>query len=219
MFDTLSMQGPELPPASGDKAKQLVMFLHGYGADGNDLISLAGEFQDILPDAHFISPNAPFYCDMSPLGRQWFSLQSWNPAHLQTGIEAVRPLLDGFIDTSLAAHGLGLDKLIVIGFSQGTMMALHTLLRRPAPCGAIIGYSGAIVASASFGKEITAKPPVCLIHGEQDTVVPFAALPDAEATLGAAGVPVEAHAMEGLGHGINPAGIEAARLFLQRVAA
>ena len=138
---------------------------------------------------------------------------------MQTGVDAARPLLDAYIDAALVTHNLTLDKLIVIGFSQGTMMALHTLLRRPTPCVAIIGFSGAVIGSARFTKDITAKPPVCLVHGEEDSVVPFAALPDAEATLLAAGVPVEAHALAGLAHGINDAGIDVARAFLQRVIA
>ncbi len=215
MYDSLSMKGAELPVKAGDKATHVVMFLHGLGADGHDLIDLAGQFTDILPGAHFISPHAPFYSDMSPMGRQWFSLQSRESAHMQTGIEAARPLLDAFIDETLKNHGLPLNKLIVIGFSQGTMMALHTLLRRTSPCAAIIGFSGAVVGSAAFAKTVAARPPVCLIHGEEDMVVPFAALPDAEAALLAADVPVEAHALPGLGHGINQRGLEAARTFLK----
>lgn len=217
MFESLSMKGVELLSTSGKKADYLVMFLHGLGADGHDLIGLAESFSDILPNAHFISPHAPFYCDFNPMGRQWFSLQSRETAHMQTGIEAVRPLLDRFIDDALAMHGLGLDKLIVIGFSQGTMIALHTLLRRSSACAAIIGFSGAVVGSASFAKEITATPPVCLIHGEEDMVVPFAALPDAEAALLAAGIEVEAHALRGLGHGIDQRGIEAAHRFIHKI--
>ena len=217
MFETLSMNGPKRSFVTGGKATYLVMFLHGLGADGEDLISLSENFADILPGAHFISPHAPFYCDLSPMGRQWFSLQSRESAHMLTGIEAARPLLDRYIDDALAEHGLPLTKLIVIGFSQGTMMALHTLLRRPTPCAAIIGFSGAVVGSATFGKEITTRPPVCLIHGEEDAIVPFAALPDAEAALLAGNVPVEAHALSGLGHGIDLRGIDAARAFLQKI--
>ena len=217
MYDMLSMKGSDVAPASGEKAQQIVLFLHGLGADGNDLIGLSDEFSDILPHAHFISPHAPFFCDMSPMGRQWFSLQSREAAHMLTGMDAARPLLNTFIDETLAAYNLGLEKLIVIGFSQGTMMALHTLLCRADACAAIVGYSGAVIGSATFARDVTAKPPVCLIHGEEDMVVPFAALPDAEAALLNAGVEVEAHALPQLGHGINGAGIAAARAFLQRV--
>jgi phospholipase/carboxylesterase len=216
MYDTLPMNGSERAPASGGSATQLVMFLHGLGADGNDLIGLTDSFSDLLPNAHFMSPNAPFYCDMSPMGRQWFSLQSRETAHMHTGIEAARPLLNAFIDATLTAHNLSINQLIVMGFSQGTMMALHTLLQRPLACAAIIGFSGAVVGSGNFANAITARPPVCLVHGEEDMVVPFAALPDAEAALLAGNVPVEAHALSGLGHGIDGRGIAAARAFLQK---
>jgi phospholipase/carboxylesterase len=216
MFDTLSMQGAEIAPLSGGKPEYIVLFLHGVGADGNDLIGLADEFSDILPNAQFVSPHAPFHCDMAPMGRQWFSLQSREVAHMLTGIGASAPLLNQFIDATLATYGLGVEKLIVIGFSQGTMMALHTLLRRPVACAAIIGYSGAMIASKQLVQDITCKPPVCLVHGEEDMVVPFAALPDAEAALHKAGVTVEAYAVEGLGHTISGEGIITAREFLKR---
>jgi phospholipase/carboxylesterase len=217
MFETLSMHGAERPPASGGSAQQLVLFLHGLGADGHDLIDLADTFADILPHAQFLSPNAPFYCDMAPMGRQWFSLQSRETAHMQTGIEAARPLLNRFIDDALATYNLPIFKLIVIGFSQGTMMALHTLLTRSEPCAGIVGYSGAMIASNQFVTHITSRPPVCLIHGEEDMVVPFAALPDAEAALLKAHVPVEAHALPSLGHGIDGRGIALARTFIERL--
>jgi phospholipase/carboxylesterase len=215
MFETLSMQGVSIPPKNGN-AEYLVMFLHGLGADANDLIGLSDEFVDILPNAAFISPNAPFMCDMAPMGRQWFSLQSRETNHMLTGIQASAPLLNKYIDDELTKYGLDISKLIIIGFSQGTMMALHTMLRRTAPCAAIIGYSGAIIASRNLENEITAKPPICLVHGDDDQIVPFAAMADAEAALFNAGVNVEAYAVEGLGHGISGEGIVIARDFLQR---
>jgi phospholipase/carboxylesterase len=215
MFETLSMQGTSIPPANG-KADYLVMFLHGLGADANDLIGLSDEFIDILPNAAFVSPNAPFMCDMAPMGRQWFSLQSRETNHMLTGIQSSAPLLNKHIDEELAKYGLDISKLIVIGFSQGTMMALHTLLRRNTPPAAIIGYSGAIIASRNLAGEITAKPPICLVHGDEDQVVPFAAMADAEAALFNAGVQVEAYAVEGLGHGISGEGIVIARDFIKR---
>ncbi len=217
MYDLLPMDGPELAPISGNPPKQLVLFLHGVGADGNDLIGLAPEFANLLPDAQFVSPNAPFHCDMAPMGRQWFSLQSRETAHMLTGINAAAPILNRYIDEILAKYSLGLEQLVIIGFSQGTMMALHTLLQRPESCAAIIGYSGAIIGSAAFKQQIVSKPPVCLIHGEEDIVVPFAALPDAESALTQAGVDVEAHAIPELGHSIDPQGIQAAHRFIERV--
>ncbi len=216
MFGQLSMEGAEIAPANGNKADFLVLFLHGVGADGNDLIGLTHEFVDIFPNAHFISPNAPFMCDMAPMGRQWFSLQSREVAHMLTGIEASAPLLNAFIDAKLAEHGLGVNKLIVIGFSQGTMMALHTLLRRDTACAAIIGFSGAMVASRKLVEEITAKPPVCLVHGDADMVVPFAAMADSEAALHKAGVLVDAYGVEEMGHTISGECIVVAREFLKK---
>jgi phospholipase/carboxylesterase len=217
MFETLSMHGAARSPAAGGAAQQLVLFLHGLGADGHDLIDLADTFADILPHAQFLSPHAPFHCDMAPMGRQWFSLQSRETAHMQTGIEAARPLLNRYIDDALTTYGVPLSKLLVIGFSQGTMMALHTLLTRPEPCAGIVGYSGAVIASNQFVSSVTARPPVCLIHGEEDMVVPFAALPDAEAALMKAQVPVEAHALPSLGHGIDGRGIAIARTFIEKL--
>ncbi|TAE82601.1 MAG: phospholipase [Alphaproteobacteria bacterium] len=217
MYEILSMDGPEVAPLSGGTPKQLVVFLHGVGADGTDLIGLAEEFSEILPDAHFLSPHAPFYCDMAPMGRQWFSLADRDMAHMVTGINACKPLLNNYIDGALARFRLTMSDLIIIGFSQGTMMALHTFLTRAQPCAGIIGYSGAIISSAEFVKEITAHPPVCLVHGEQDDVVPFAAMVDAEATLLKADIDVEAHPQRGMGHTINAQGIDAACMFLQKV--
>jgi phospholipase/carboxylesterase len=216
MYDTLSMDGAEITPASGAAPKQLVLFLHGVGADGHDLIGLAEPFSEILPDAQFLSPNAPFHCDMAPMGRQWFSLQSRETAHMLTGISSAMPLLNDYIDAALTRFNLTIEQLIVIGFSQGTMMALHTLCQRSRPCAAIVGYSGGIIASGSFADSITAKPPVCLIHGEIDDVVSFAAMPDAEATLRRAGLSVEAHGLPGLGHAISPEGITLGKEFLAR---
>lgn len=219
MFNAEPMDGPEVAPTGGGRPEQLVMFLHGVGADGQDLITLSQMFAPTLPRAQFISPNAPFPCDMAPMGRQWFSLQSRETAHMLTGISTAVPLLNTYIDQTLERFGLTSHDLIVIGFSQGTMMALHTLLQRPEPCAAIVGYSGGIIGSAEFKHQIRCRPPVCLVHGEADEVVSFAALPDAEATLRSAGLEVEAYPQPGLGHSISPEGIDAANTFLKRVLA
>lgn len=214
MFAADPISGPEIAPASGGSPKQCVMFLHGLGADGNDLLSLTPELQPLLPDAHFVSPNAPFPCDMAPMGRQWFSLQSRETAHMLTGLDASRPLLNDYIDETLTRLNLEIKDLFIIGFSQGTMMALHTLLTRATPCAAIVGFSGAIIASKEFATQITTKPSVCLIHGEMDDVVPFAAMPDAQGALVKAGLEVEAHPQPDLGHSINMEGLEAAKAFI-----
>lgn len=212
----MSLNGPEVAPQSG-KAKHLVVFLHGVGADGNDLISLASIFGKAFPDVHFCSPNAPEPCDMAPFGHQWFSLQNRKSEVMYAGIERTRPLLNEYIDSKLMQLGLGDDKLVVFGFSQGTMTALHVMLRRPNPCAGIIGFSGAMLSSHKLSDEIRSYPPVCLIHGDVDTVVPIAGMADAEAALRKAGVEVEAHTRAGLAHGIDEEGLAVAAEFLQRV--
>lgn len=217
MADPLTLSGPERPPASGKSAKQLVVFLHGLGADGNDLISLTPEFAETLPDAHFCSPHAPFPCDMAPFGRQWFSLMEWTEAAMVEGSRRAAPILSRFLDEKLVSLGLKDANMALIGFSQGTMMALYTALRRPKPCAGIVGYSGALIAGKALEGELKSKPPVCLVHGAMDMVVPYGALHDAESRLSALGVPVEAHTRPLLGHGIDPEGIALGNAFLTKV--
>ena len=208
--------GPRQEPASGGAAKQLVILLHGLGADGNDLIGLAPVLSQVLPDAAFVSPHAPEPCDMAPMGYQWFSLQSREPADLLAGVEKVRPLLDGFIDSQLEHYGLDESKLAVVGFSQGTMTALHTLPRRPKACACILGFSGMLIAPEKLASEVRSRPPVLLIHGEADEVLPVAALPAAEAGLKQAGIEVESLRRPGLGHGIDEEGLSRGAALLQR---
>lgn len=210
-----TLSGPSIAPASGKAARQLVIFLHGLGADGNDLLSLAYEFQDVLPDAQFISPNAPFPCDMAPFGYQWFSLQDRRPDPILDGVRHAAPILNRFIDDQLAALGLNDRDLFLIGFSQGTMMALYTSLRRAAACRGVIGYSGALVGGERLPEEMTARPPVCLIHGDADMVVPFQASVMAHGVLESLSVPVEFHRRPRLGHGIDPEGVDIAKRFIE----
>lgn len=225
-----SLYGPSVRPANGQPARRLVVLLHGYGADGNDLIGLAPAFAATLPDAAFHSPNAPEPCEMSPLGRQWFSLSAYDPDMMRRrpetmgpvyqtmmqGARAAAPALDAYLDGLLAHYGLGDEKLILVGFSQGTMMALHVALRRPQPCAAVIGYSGALLGDAALAGEVTARPPVLLVHGLADEVVPPEAMGLTESALRGVGVCVEAHGRPGLPHGIDDEGIVLARNFLGR---
>lgn len=210
-MDHLLLSGPESQPASGGKPDSLIVFLHGLGSDGQDLISLAPFFAPQLPGAHFISPNAPYPCDMAPMGYQWFSLRDWSPATMLKGAHEAAPALNLFLDAQLKRFGLPDSKLALVGFSQGTMMSLYTALRRPKPCAGVVGFSGALVGEQG----VTAKPPVCLIHGDQDMVVPFGAMALAEALLKHEGVAVTAHARPDLGHGIDPDGIDIACKFLK----
>ncbi len=208
--------GPFREPASGGAPKQLVILLHGWGADGANLIDLADEFAATLPDALFVAPNAPFECEVNPYGYQWFSLTDRQPQHMLAGARHAADILNHFIDHAL--HDLKLDnsQLILIGFSQGTMTALHAGLRRMPAIGAIVGFSGALIGAEVLADEAKAKPPICLIHGEADDVVPFAAMKHATDSMKAHGLDVEAHPRPFLGHSIDMDGIKAALAFLKK---
>ena len=216
-----ALHGPTLAPASGGKPKQLVILLHGVGSDGDDLIGLAPYFQKVLPDALFVSPDAPFAFDMAPpnlqAGHQWFSLQDMSPEARLAGAETAAPILDAYIDQQLVETGLTDDKLVLIGFSQGTMMALHVGLRRADPMAGIIGYSGMLVGEELLADAIQSRPPVLLVNGDADDVVPVQALPIAVAALEAAGVGVIHHTRPGLGHGLDDMGVSLGMEFLGEV--
>jgi phospholipase/carboxylesterase len=210
------MIGPAVPPASGAKAKQLVVFLHGVGADGNDLIGLAPMFAQALPDAAFLSPNAPFAFDMAPYGRQWFSLQNLSNATALAGVKKAAPILDAYLDAALAERGLADKDMALVGFSQGTMMSLHVGLRRAHPVAAIVGFSGRLIAPELLGRELKSKPRVLLIHGDADPVVPFVSMRFGEEALAGEGVEVKAIQRPGLGHGIDEEGLRAGIDFVAR---
>jgi phospholipase/carboxylesterase len=211
------LDGPRFGPAKEGDAEALVVMLHGLGADGNDLIGIAPVWARELATVAFVSPHAPFPCDMAPFGRQWFSLQSRDPADMLAGIRVAAPVLNAFLDAELARYGLGPDKLALVGFSQGTMTSLYTALRRPAPVAGIVGYSGALIAGDLPDDPVTARPPVVLVHGTADEIVPFAAMESAEAGLRDAGIAVESVARPGLGHGIDEVGLGVGAAFLRRV--
>lgn len=212
-----SLTGPQQPPASGGVPRQLVVLLHGVGADGSDLIGLAPYWAELLPEAEFLSPDAPFPCDMAPFGRQWFSLQDRTPAAILAGVRATAPILDAFLDDALAARGLDDRCLALVGFSQGTMMSLYVGLRRATAPAGIIGYSGAMIGANDLPHEIRVRPPVLLVHGDADEVVPPQVLPMAVKALEAAGVPVDSLTRPGLGHGIDEVGLRDGGAFLRRV--
>lgn len=213
----MELNGPGLAPFSGGKPVSLVVLLHGVAADGNDLLFLARAWRTLLPDTEFIAPDAPFPCDYAPGGRQWFSLQDRAPEKLLAGLRNAAAILDRFFDELLASRGLDDSRLALAGFSQGAATALYTGLQRPTRIAGIIGFSGALPGPASLRSGAAARPPVLLVHGEADTVVPFQSMRQAKAALEALGVPVKAVARPGLGHAIDSAGIEAARNFLRDV--
>lgn len=210
------IDGPRIQPKSG-QAKQLVVFLHGYGADGNDLIELGRQWRQLLPDAAFVSPHAPERCALSPAGRQWFPLTMRDPDERWRGAIAARPALDAFLSAELARHGLDETKLALVGFSQGTMMALHVGLRRARAPAAILGYSGALVSGPDGVEEPRAyatPPAVLLIHGEDDPVIPAEALLMSANALAERGVPTQWRLSPRLAHGIDNAGLFQGGLFL-----
>ncbi|MDA8232865.1 MAG: dienelactone hydrolase family protein [Magnetospirillum sp.] len=211
-----SLSGPSAEPASGRPARQVVVLLHGVGADGADLMAMVPHVAEALPDAAFLAPDAPFAYDMAPSGRQWFSLGDRSAAALSEGVRAVAPMVDSFIDAHLAARGLDDNALALVGFSQGTMVALHVAFRRLRPCAAVVGFSGALLAPERLPGEIRSRPATLLIHGSADAVVNPACLPQAEAGLAAVGVPVLARTLPGVGHAIDGSGLAAAVAFVRQ---
>lgn len=214
------LDGPRLNPRSG-AAQQLVVFLHGYGADGNDLIDIGRAWQQYLPQAAFASPHAPEPCGQAPVGRQWFPLTMRDPNERWTGVNKAAPLLERFLDSELGRHKLPPSALALVGFSQGTMMALHVGLRRATAPAAIVGYSGLLVTAPereieAFAAEIRSRPPVLLVHGDSDDLIPVQALFQASQGLSALGLSVEWHISPGTGHGIDAEGLRHGGEFLAR---
>jgi len=220
--DIPPLDGPRWGPKSGGRARQLVVICHGVGADGHDLIDLAPVWgAHAAPDAAFVAPDAPARYDMDPpghqgAGRQWFSLRDRTPSVMEAGVRGVAPKLAAFIAAELTRLALPPDAYALVGFSQGAMTVLFTGLRMPTAPRAILAYSGALLAPQSLDAEMTGTPPVLLVHGEADEVVPVSRSRDAETALRAAGVAVESLYCRGLGHGIDDAGLSAGGLFLQR---
>jgi phospholipase/carboxylesterase len=222
--DGLKLDGPRLAPRSG-AARQLVVFLHGYGADGNDLIDIGRAWQQYLPQAAFVSPHAPEPSGQAPVGRQWFPLTFRDPNERWLGVNQAAPLLQRFLDAELERHRLPPSALALVGFSQGTMMALHVGPRRAVAPAAIVGYSGLLVLPPegdmqgdmdAFAAEIKSHPPVLLVHGDRDDLIPPQALFQAAQGLSALGLSVEWHVSAGIGHGIDSEGLRHGGEFLAR---
>lgn len=218
------LDGPRLKPRSGRPATSLVVLLHGYGADGRDLIDLGTYWAPLLPDTAFVSPHAPEPLAIAPVGRQWFGYVERDDRERWSGVQSAHAALDAFLDAELESLGLPGSRLALVGFSQGTMMALHTGVRRKVAPAGIVGFSGIHVlpperAMAEFDAAITARPPVLLIHGDLDQVIPPVALPRAVESLQARGIEVRAHLSNGLAHGIDGTGLTLAGNFLSEVLA
>ena len=214
MTDSPKLSGPSHGPHNGGKPGHLVVLLHGYGADGNDLIGLAPVLAPLMPDVVFHAPNAPHPCEGNPMGYQWFGISRLDPHVAAAGVRAAAPYVDAFLDDLLAQYGLDESKTVLIGFSQGTMMSLHVGLRRARQLAGIIGFSGMLAAHESLGTEIKSRPPVLLMHGDADPMLPFQLTERAAEVLRQHGVQVRMHIAQGLGHSIDERGLSYAARFL-----
>ena len=215
---TRELKSGRKAPQSG-KVKSAVVFLHGYGADGADLLGLADPLAPHLPDTLFVAPDAPEPCAGNPFGRQWFPipwLDGSSEAAAAEGLARSAEDLNAFLDGLLGAEGLSADRLALVGFSQGTMMSLEVAPRRADPVACVVAFSGRLLRPEALVAEAVSKPPVLLLHGDADPVVPFADMGLAGDALVSAGFETYAHVMKGTGHGIAPDGLGAALGFLKK---
>jgi phospholipase/carboxylesterase len=208
------VNGASLQPLSGAAPRQIVLLLHGYGSNGADLISFAPAWRAALPDALFLAPNAPQR--LGGGGYQWWPLTAFTPHALDAGASSAAAAIDGFIDRKLAQYGLDEAALAIVGFSQGTMMALHVGLRRERQVAGILGFSGMLTGAGQLAHHQITRPPVCLVHGAADPIVPVLALHAAEQALKRAGVEVVSHVRPGLGNSVDPAGLRIGGEFVAR---
>ena len=211
---TTKLEGPRFGPIRGNKPKQLFILLHGVGADGQDLIELAPTLSQAFPDASFVSPNAPYACDMAMRGYQWFSLQDRSPEKILSGVKETAPILNDFIDDEMVRYGVNSDQTVLLGFSQGTMMGLFVAPRRKRLLAGVVGFSGRLIAPKLLEDEVKSHPPVLLVHGDADEVVPVDSVNIAKDGLIAAGIKTAVVIRPGLGHGIDMEGIKEATTFL-----
>jgi phospholipase/carboxylesterase len=213
----VSLDGPRLAPLSGSRPNALVILVHGYGSNGADLISLARMIQPALPDAAFVAPDAPSQIPGMAGAYQWWPIETFSMAERAAGAAAAAAVLDAFITRELEEARLPSDRTLLVGFSQGTMMALHVGLRRPEPVAGIVGISGMLVAPDLLQAEIMSCPPVLLVHGVEDDIVPFGSMDLASKALAAAHVSVETHVSPGVGHSVSQDGLAASAAFARRV--
>lgn len=215
---TRTLRSERRGPASGGKATSAVVFVHGYGADGGDLLGLADPLGPHLPGTVFFSPDAPERCNGNPFGYQWFPipwLDGSSEEQALAGLLAAATDLDAFLDKLLEDEGLTPDRLALVGFSQGTMMSLQVAPRRTEPVAGIVGFSGRLLQPAVLPSEARCKPPVLLVHGDMDDVVPLSSLSDAADALTAAGFETYSHISKGTAHGIAHDGLSLALSFLR----
>jgi phospholipase/carboxylesterase len=211
------LSGPSLAPLSGAPPRQIVLLLHGYGSNGADLIGLAPHWRQAMPQTLFLAPNAPERCQGMASAYQWWDLSTYTPQTLAAGAIQAAPALHAYIDDQLQKHALSESGLAIVGFSQGTMMALHAGVRRESQIAGIVGYSGKLIAADALDRDTITRPPILLVHGSADAVVPVTATHEAKAILERHGFDVEAHVCPGLGHSIDPTGLRLGGQFLRRV--
>lgn len=216
---TRALDAQRRAPLSGE-TRSCVVFLHGYGANAADLMGLADPLAEHLPDTLFIAPDAPEACAGAPMGFQWFPIP-WidgsSEEESRAGLDRASADLDAFLDGVMVDEDLLPEQVIVLGFSQGTMMALHVVPRREDAIAGVVAFSGRLLEPESLVDDVVSRPPVLLIHGDQDDVVPPQSLPQAAEGLQAAGwKEVYGHVMKGTGHGIAPDGLSVALAFMQQ---
>lgn len=211
---TVFLDGPRMPAARGGKPDSLVAFLHGYGSNGADLIALAPYWAKALPGTAFVSPNAIEPAPQAPGGYQWFAIANLDPHLMEKGVRQAAQSVDRFIDRELDRYGLDPRRLALVGFSQGTMLALHVGLRRERQLAGILGYSGVLVGGRRLKEEMRSKPPVLLVHGDRDPTIPAAAMFDSAEALAASGHGALWHISYGVPHSVGPDGLELGGAFL-----
>jgi phospholipase/carboxylesterase len=221
MSDLPKLSGPSLPPFANGRPKKIVVLAHGFGASGQDLNGLALGWRMAFPHTAFYAPNGPDRVpgmeDGYQIGYQWWTIRTFSQAESEAGIAYAVPIFNAFLDRILDHAGLTESDLALLGFSQGTMLALHVGLTRATPVAGILGYSGAIAAPKLLEPAIRSRPPVQLVHGDLDTMIPPMAMDSAANFLRRNGVSVETHLSPHMGHGIAPDGIDVGERFLSRV--
>ena len=215
---TRALRTDRREPLSGEM-RSAVVFLHGYGANGADLMGLADPLAEHMPDTLFLAPDAPEACAGAPMGYQWFPIP-WidgsSEEAAQQGLLRAADDLNAFLDGVMVDEDLLPEQVVLFGFSQGTMMSLHVAPRREDPVAGIAAFSGRLMSPDLLADEVLSRPPVLLVHGDQDAVVPVQSLPQAAEALQEAGwTEVYAHIMKGTGHGIAPDGLSVALAFMR----
>jgi phospholipase/carboxylesterase len=217
MTELTRLKGPMAAPASGRDPQSMVILLHGYGSNGADLMGLVPYWRASLPDTVFMAPNAPETCPGAPGGYQWWSLTHLGRESRAAGVRQAAPLVNAFIDMHRTAYDLANSKVALVGFSQGTMMALHVGPRRSEALAGIVGYSGMLADAEALQTEAKTRPPLLLVHGDADQMVPFAAMGQAEVEFARLGFEVDTYVAGGLGHSIDEAGLRLGGAFLARM--